>query len=467
VTVTVGQVQASHPEQLTDAGARVGTTVSTVDGQIATQQQTIAALKSGWTGASADAALKSAQQTLAQQQRLRDALAQMQSALQNGGSRLTPLRTSIVQDVGQLGGLGFQVAQDGTVTVQPGSRLDQLAQSSPVTAMKIQQVAATDSAMMKKLLADYTTTDASVADSLRQATGRLDPAPQDTPGGGQPPADPKQPKPDDPAPAPAPAPDPPPPGADDPVPGPADKPGDPGYHVPHAPGDPADPQYGVPANWKTDAQGMANPPGYPPMPPGAQRDDNWRQYLGGKNGDGTQRPFGQPPPAYPLPEAVQDKGLKIIGAAENQQGTRYAWGGGNKDGTTKGTSDGGGTADKRGDLNHTGFDCSGLAEYSIYQATGHDPGHFSGTQFAEMTKGGDNSFGTVVQAAPTLDPANLRPGDIIYEDSAKTGVAGQHVKIYMGNGVTVETSESGTPAHSQTADLSTGSNLDLRVVRPR
>lgn len=246
---------------------------------------------------------------------------------------------------------------------------------------------------------------------------------------------------------------------DDPVPGPDEKPGDPGYPVPHAPGDPAD--YPSESGWKSDAQPMVNPPGYPPMPPGAQRDQNWSDYLSGKNADGTMRAAGVPPAAYPRPEAVQDKGLKIVGAAENQQGTRYVWGGGNQNGTTSpGTRDGG-LGDRRHDYEHTGFDCSGLSEYAIYQATGYDPGKGTWTQFHNWTTDG---AGQVLQTGQTLDASTLKPGDVIYYDGS-SGVAGQHVAIYMGNGVSVETSESGTPVHSQavTPSMSGGS---VRVVRP-
>ncbi|MGV0677000.1 NlpC/P60 family protein [Mycolicibacterium fortuitum] len=76
--------------------------------------------------------------------------------------------------------------------------------------------------------------------------------------------------------------------------------------------------------------------------------------------------------------------------------------------------------------------------------------------------GGAGAFGAVVQTGPTLDTSQLQPGDVIYYDGGQ-GVAGAHVAIYMGNGVTVETNESGTPVHSQAA---TTSNGPVRVVRP-
>lgn len=69
-----------------------------------------------------------------------------------------------------------------------------------------------------------------------------------------------------------------------------------------------------------------NPPGYDPNTgPGPARDQAWKDYLSGKNADGTQRAVGQPPLALPKPEAVSDKALRSIGAAGRSQGVSYAW----------------------------------------------------------------------------------------------------------------------------------------------
>ncbi|WP_245535365.1 C40 family peptidase [Segniliparus rotundus] len=260
-----------------------------------------------------------------------------------------------------------------------------------------------------------------------------------TPNPQQPPAQPDQPQPDDkqhdqgqPG---------------DHVPGANAKPGDPGYVVPKAPGDPAD--YPSEPGWKSDVPGADNPPGYPPTGPGAQRDQNWKDYLAGKNPDGSLRPKGEIPAAYPNPESVSDKGLKVIGAAARQQGTRYVWGGGGPNGTSQpGTRDSytdrngvfhQGFGDSRHDYEHKGFDCSGLAEYSVFQATGYDPDHNSGAQLSKITSGA-NPAGVVVP------PSEAQPGDLVYYGPKGS----EHVAIYMGNGVTVETNTSGTPVHMQT-----------------
>ncbi|SRX92936.1 NLP/P60 protein [Segniliparus rotundus DSM] [Mycobacterium shimoidei] len=438
--LTIGDVEGSNFDALTRTAEQLGTDAGTMQQHQNTGRQAVSQLDAGWEGQASRAAIGNAGRTLAQQQQLTDAVGRVQSVLSEGGAQLSAARNGILQGVEQLGQQGWQVAPEGTVSVRPGSRLEQLSQISPVTAIEVQRLAAANSVEMKKQLANFESQDHQLAQRLREAikdlpTDKFEGEDPNAPGGNN---------------------------TDSPVPGPDQKPGDPGYRVPHAPGDPAD--YPSEPGWKSDAQPAINPPGYPPMPPGPQRDQNWKDYLSGKNADGTQRPYGQPPAAYPLPEAVQDKGLKIVGAAQNQQGTRYVWGGGSKDGTTQsGLHDGGGLADQRHDYEHRGFDCSGLTEYSIYQATGYDPDHFSGTQYQNMLASGN---GTEVFTGTNLDTSNLQPGDIIYYDGSSGIPGGQHVAIYLGSGVTVETNTSGTPVHSQpvTTSMSGG---NIRVVRPQ
>lgn len=60
-------------------------------------------------------------------------------------------------------------------------------------------------------------------------------------------------------------------------------------------------------------------------------------------------------------------GATVVNAARSQIGVTYAWGGGTKDGPSKGIRDGG-VADSFGDYNKIGFDCSGLALYSWAKA---------------------------------------------------------------------------------------------------
>ncbi|MCF3940648.1 C40 family peptidase [Gordonia tangerina] len=111
-------------------------------------------------------------------------------------------------------------------------------------------------------------------------------------------------------------------------------------------------------------------------------------------------------------------GQRVIAAAMRWIGTPYAWGGGNKDGPTKGIHDGG-VADSFGDYNKVGFDCSGLTLYAVYQASGGtiELGHYTGNQASDPR-------GQVI----ALD--QKQPGDLIYFGASAEG--SHHVGIYYG-----------------------------------
>ncbi|WP_299577474.1 C40 family peptidase [uncultured Williamsia sp.] len=111
-------------------------------------------------------------------------------------------------------------------------------------------------------------------------------------------------------------------------------------------------------------------------------------------------------------------GQRVIQAAMRWIGTPYAWGGGDKNGPTKGITDGG-TADSFGDYNKVGFDCSGLTLYAVYQASGGKIalGHYTGNQASDPR-------GQVIP----LD--QKQPGDLIYFGSSAEG--SHHVGIYYG-----------------------------------
>jgi pimeloyl-ACP methyl ester carboxylesterase len=120
-------------------------------------------------------------------QQIHDALNKAQTVLQQGGSTLAQTRTIVLQTVSQLSGQGWQVAADGTVSVRPGSPLDQYAKFSPVNAMKLQQLAATNSVTLKAFLASFDTTDRAVSQNLRTAVGGLNGSPAQFGIGGPPP----------------------------------------------------------------------------------------------------------------------------------------------------------------------------------------------------------------------------------------------------------------------------------------
>ena len=90
---------------------------------------------------------------------------------------LTQTRTNVLQTVSALSGQGWQIASDGAVSVRRGSPIDQYAKVSPVNAMKIQQLAATNSATVKTQLAAFDTADRALSQNLRAAVAGLDGAP--------------------------------------------------------------------------------------------------------------------------------------------------------------------------------------------------------------------------------------------------------------------------------------------------
>lgn len=76
---------------------------------------------------------------------------------------------------------------------------------------------------------------------------------------------------------------------------------------------------------------------------------------------------------------------------------------GRLDGPSRGISDGGGPADRAGDYNKVGFDCSGYARYITYQATGHEIPRTSEAQYA---------------AGMPISASQAQPGDLFFPSSA-------------------------------------------------
>lgn len=196
-----------------------------------------------------------------------------------------------------------------------------------------------------------------------------------------------------------------------------------------------------------------NPPGYDPNTgPGPARDQNWKDYLSGKNADGTQRAIGQPPLALPKPESVQDKALRSIGAAGRQQGVSYAWGGNQSpDGPSRGHGEKGTKADDYEDWNRIGFDCGGLVRYSVAQGAGVDPFTMmdSDTRIPGNVPGTDRIDHSKYLAQVPQGLSQALPGDVLVfgypGHEAFTGTDTHHTGIYLGNGVVINAPESGQP----------------------
>ncbi|MGH3827203.1 MAG: C40 family peptidase [Pseudonocardiaceae bacterium] len=119
----------------------------------------------------------------------------------------------------------------------------------------------------------------------------------------------------------------------------------------------------------------------------------------------------------------------VVNAALSQVGVPYAWGGGDAHGPTRGISDGGGAADRAGDRNKIGFDCSGLALFAYAQI---------GVVVPHQTQAILAAF----QPAVT-DRAAVTPGDLILLSDNGQASGTHHVAIYLGDGRVVEAPQSG------------------------
>ncbi|WIV62239.1 NlpC/P60 family protein [Amycolatopsis nalaikhensis] len=150
-----------------------------------------------------------------------------------------------------------------------------------------------------------------------------------------------------------------------------------------------------------------------------QREDEERARqaaLGSSGGGG--RPSSGPAPSAPAGRSIE----AVIARALSRLGTPYAWGGGNASGPTRGIRDGG-VADRYGDYNKIGFDCSGLMIYAF--AGVKSLPHYSGYQYTSGRR---------------VPLSQMRRGDMLFWGGAG-GI--HHVALYLGGGQMVEAPQSG------------------------
>ncbi|MET8998366.1 NlpC/P60 family protein [Amycolatopsis sp. NPDC004169] len=150
-----------------------------------------------------------------------------------------------------------------------------------------------------------------------------------------------------------------------------------------------------------------------------QREDEERARqaaLAASGGGG--RPSGGPAPSGPAGSSVE----AAIARALSKLGMPYAWGGGNASGPTRGIRDGG-VADRYGDYNKIGFDCSGLMIYAF--AGVRSLPHYSGYQYS---------------AGRRVPLSQMRRGDLLFW-GGPGGI--HHVALYLGGGQMVEAPQSG------------------------
>ncbi|WP_433602259.1 C40 family peptidase [Nocardia sp. CA-135953] len=107
-------------------------------------------------------------------------------------------------------------------------------------------------------------------------------------------------------------------------------------------------------------------------------------------------------------------GSKAVGAASEWLGTPYIWGGGGAGGPSGG-----------------GFDCSGLTQYAIAQAS---DGHvvLPRTTYEQIYSG------------VRVSPADVRPGDLVFPASSFSARGPEHVQLAAGDGMVIEAPYSGS-----------------------
>lgn len=150
-----------------------------------------------------------------------------------------------------------------------------------------------------------------------------------------------------------------------------------------------------------------------------QREDEERARqaaLAASGGGG--RPAGGPAPSGPAGSSIE----AVIARALSKLGMPYAWGGGNASGATRGIRDGG-VADRYGDYNKIGFDCSGLMIYAF--AGVRSLPHYSGYQYGSGRQ---------------VPLSQMRRGDLLFW-GGPGGI--HHVALYLGGGQMVEAPQSG------------------------
>jgi cell wall-associated NlpC family hydrolase len=146
-------------------------------------------------------------------------------------------------------------------------------------------------------------------------------------------------------------------------------------------------------------------------------DERARQAALDSSGGGGGRPASRPA-AGPAGSSIE----AVIARALSKIGLPYAWGGGNGSGPTRGIRDGG-VADRYGDYNKIGFDCSGLMIYAFAGVRGLP--HYSGYQYT---------------AGRRVPLSQMRRGDMLFWGGAG-GI--HHVALYLGGGQMVEAPQSG------------------------
>lgn len=146
-----------------------------------------------------------------------------------------------------------------------------------------------------------------------------------------------------------------------------------------------------------------------------------------------------------------DQAATAAAAALSYLGTPYAWGGGDRNGPTKGLRGDNAVADQHGDYNKIGFDCSGLTEFAWAQAG--------------IAIGGDSRTQWAI-AGPEHPYSEALGGDLLFWGAAPHAV--HHVALYLGKidgkDYMVESPQSGD--FVKVSVVRTGGDFQNTAMRP-
>jgi cell wall-associated NlpC family hydrolase len=185
----------------------------------------------------------------------------------------------------------------------------------------------------------------------------------------------------------------------------------------------------------TTCSGSGNTP--PPPPPAS----------GGNPSSGSLTCYGHAVSYSSLPALTVSLLANACGLSGN-----YTWDGGHgaAPGPTYGHPDG--TPEARNDANVWGMDCSGFVRYAYYLTTGNDA--LNGYTWGQWDMANGLPHASVLRTSGWLHDANgwhgppaagyesqLQPGDLIWYGHS----GGEHIAIYIGNGLQMNAYQSGKP----------------------
>lgn len=127
-----------------------------------------------------------------------------------------------------------------------------------------------------------------------------------------------------------------------------------------------------------------------------------------------RRVAAQGAPSRSITPSDGTQGGDAVSAAGGWLGTPYVWGGGGAGGPTGG-----------------GFDCSGLTQYAIAQATGGDV-VLPRTTYEQIYSG------------TRIHPQDVQPGDLVFPGDSFSSRGPEHVQLAAGNGKVIEAPYSGS-----------------------